>query len=427
MPTPNTRPTKQQSDVQPERDHSPHSALRTPHSALKARRSALRLCLIAPSLDITGGQSRQAAKLLAAYADEPSLVTDFIPHNPRLPEALRWMQQIKYVRTVVTTLWYWALLLMKCWRYDVLQVFSASYYSYLLSVAPAILIGKLYGKRVILNYRSGEAEDHLQHWPLTTKPVMRLADRIVVPSGFLVDVFARFGLRAQTIANSVELERFPFRERSPLQPKFLCTRLFEPLYNIGNVIRAFHLIQQQLPEATLTLAGDGSQRAALEQLVSELGARDVTFRGFVKFEDMPALYDAHDVYLMANDIDNMPATILESNACGLPVVTTDAGGIPYIVAHEQTALLVRCGDYENLARQALRLFTEPDLTARLAQNGLVNAQQYTWLAIRDQWLGLYQELARPASQKSLKKFSIFNFTFFIAHCRNCLCALSDEK
>ncbi len=390
------------------------------------RQPTTRLCIIAPSLDITGGQSRQAAKLLAAYANEPSLITDFIPHNPRLPEALRWMQQIKYVRTVVTTLWYWALLLMKCWRYDVLQVFSASYYSYLMSVAPAILIGKLYGKRVILNYRSGEAEDHLQNWPLTTKPVMRLADRIIVPSGYLVDVFARFGLPAQTIANSVELERFQFRERVPLQPKFLCTRLFEPLYNIGNVIRAFHLIQQQLPEASLTLAGDGSQRAALEQLVSELGARNVNFLGFVKFEEIPKLFETNDVYLMANDIDNMPATLLESNACGMPVVTTDAGGIPYIVTHEKNALLVRCGDYENLARQALRLFTEPDLTTRLAQNGLANAQHYTWPTVREQWLGLYQELTRTKPFRR-KKFSIFDFTFLIFHCRNYLRALSDEK
>jgi glycosyltransferase involved in cell wall biosynthesis len=366
-------------------------------------KSAIKLCIIAPSLDITGGQSRQAAKLLAAYANEPTIAADFIPHNPRVIAPLRWMQQIKYVRTVVTTLWYWALLLFKSWRYDVLQVFSASYYSYLLSVAPAILIGKLYGKRVILNYRSGEAEDHLQNWPLTTKPIMRLADRIIVPSGYLVDVFARFGLRAEIIANAVELERFRFRERTSLQPKFLCTRLFEPLYNIGNVIRAFALIQQQLPEASLTLAGDGSQRAMLEQLVKELGARKVAFRGFVKFEDMPALYDAHDVYLMANDIDNMPATLLESNASGLAVVTTDAGGVPYLVTHEQNALLVRCGDYQNLAQQALRLFTEPDLTTRLTTNGLANARQYTWPAVREQWLGLYEELTRCVSNPTMKE------------------------
>jgi glycosyltransferase involved in cell wall biosynthesis len=311
---------------------------------------------------------------------------------------------------VVTTLLYWLLLLAKCWRYDVLQVFSASYYSYLLSAAPAILIGKLYGKRVILNYRSGEAEDHLQNWPLTTKPIMQLADRIIVPSGYLVDVFARFGLHAEIIANAVELERFCFRERTPLQPKFLCTRLFEPLYNIGNVIRAFHLVQQQYPDATLTLAGDGSQRAQLEQLALDLGARNVDFRGFVKFEDMPALYDAHDIYLMANDIDNMPATLLESNACGLAIASTDAGGIPYLVTHERTALLVRCGDYQALAQQALRLLANPPLAQQLTRNGLVNAQQYTWPAVRNQWLQLYQELVvggrLPVAGYALSEFEI---------------------
>ena len=142
----------------------------------------IRVCLVAPSLDIYGGQARQCVRLLNAFGQEPLLSTGFIPHNPRLPGPLRTLQQIKYVRTVATTLHYCLLLLTQLWRYDIVHVFSASYFSYLLSAAPAILIGKLYGKRVILNYRSGEAEDHLQHWPLTTKPVMRLADRIVVPS-----------------------------------------------------------------------------------------------------------------------------------------------------------------------------------------------------------------------------------------------------
>ncbi len=358
--------------------------------------TTIRVCLVAPSLDIYGGQARQAVRLLTAFSQEPLLQTGFIPHNPRLPGPLRKLQHIKYIRTVVTTLYYWLLLLTQLWRYDIVHIFSASYFSYLLSAAPALLLGKLYGKRVILNYRSGEAEDHLQNWPLTTKPLMRLADRLVVPSGYLVDVFARFGLQAEAISNIVELDRFRFRERAPLRPKFLCSRLLEPLYNVGNVIRAFHLIQQQYPDASLTIAADGWQRGELEQLVRDLQLRHVEFRGFVPFEQMPDLYDEHDLYLIGNDIDNMPAAVTESCATGIALVTTDAGGIPYLVKHEESALLVKCGDYAGLAREAVRLLNDPALARRLAHNARQRAAQFTWAAVRDRWLRLYGEL-QPAA------------------------------
>ncbi len=215
----------------------------------------IRVCIVAPSLDILGGQSRQAALLLAGLRDEPTLEVGFIPHNPRLPGVLRRLQTIKYVRTVVTTLCYWAMLLVRLPRYDVIHVFSAAYYSYLLSVMPALLIAKVYRKHSILNYRSGEAEDHLKRWRLTTVPIMRLTDAIVVPSNYLVDVFARVGLQAKAISNIVELARFRFRNRAPLRPVFLSSRLLEPLYNVGCVLRAFACIQRRYPEASLDYCG----------------------------------------------------------------------------------------------------------------------------------------------------------------------------
>src|SRR5437870_5011537 len=129
--------------------------------------SRIRVCIVAPSLDVLGGQSRQAARLLEGLRDEPTLEVDFLPHNPRLPGVLRKLQTIKYVRTAVTTLLYVAMLVIRLPRYDVVHVFSAAYYSYLMSAMPVIFIAKIYGKRIILNYRSGEAEDHLEHWRLT--------------------------------------------------------------------------------------------------------------------------------------------------------------------------------------------------------------------------------------------------------------------
>jgi glycosyltransferase involved in cell wall biosynthesis len=363
----------------------------------------IKVCLLAPSLEFIGGQSRQAVRLLAAFQDEASLRVDFIPHDPRLPRPFLWLQRIKYVRTVVTTLMYWIILAARLHRYDLIHIFSASYYSYLLSVAPAIVIGKLYGKKVILNYRSGEAEDHLQHWPRTTVPVMKMADAIVVPSGYLVDVFARYGLYAQTISNIVELERFQFRERVPVRPVFLCSRSLEPLYNVGCALRAFQLIQERYPEARLTIAADGSQRAELEQLAKDLQLRGVAFIGSVPFESMPELYDAADIYLNTNNIDNMPASILECFASGLLAVTTDAGGIPYILRHEETGLMVSCGDYKGVAENALRLLSDPHLASRLAHNARRSVRRCTPGAVREAWAHLYEDLAASGGLHAVER------------------------
>jgi len=359
----------------------------------KGPKNKVLVLIAAPSLDILGGQSRQAVRLMEGLKREADLQIGFLPHNPRLPGFLRVLQKVTYLRTVATTLAYLMLLLLRVRKYDIIHVFSASYYSYSLSAAPALFIARLFGKKSILNYRSGEAEDHLATWK-TAVPSIRMADQVVVPSGYLVDVFARFGLRARAINNIVELERFTFRERSPLRPVFLTSRLLEPLYNVPCVLRAFAIIQQNYPEARLTVAADGFLRAELEQLARDLKLRNCDFIGFVSFDDMPALYDAADIYLSATSIDNMPSSITESMACGLNVVTTDGGGaIPYIMTNEVTGLIVNSDDHEALAREALRLLDDNDFALQLAHNAHQASKKFTWPYIRDEWLDLYRKLS----------------------------------
>lgn len=368
--------------------------------AYQAARRTLRVLMVAPSLDILGGQAVQAARLLENFSHEPGLEIQMQPVNPRLPGVLGRLQKIKYVRTVLTSIAYCAQLLWRVPRYDVLHIFSASYSSFVLAPTPAILVARLYGKRTMLNYRSGEAEDHLRQWRRTALPTIRLVDQIVVPSGYLVDVFGRFGFRARSIFNIVETTAFRFRERKPLRPVFFSNRNFEPLYNVACTLRAFGLVQKRFPEARLTLAGDGSQRVSLEALAHELNLRNVEFIGRVQPERMPELYDGADIYLNSPDIDNMPGSIIEAFAAGLPVVTTNAGGIPYIVTHEETGLMVERDDHAAMAREALRLLETEGLAAEIARRAHEECRKYSWKAVREEWLALYNGLAerrKPAT------------------------------
>jgi L-malate glycosyltransferase len=370
---------------------------------LRDQTSLIKVLIVAPSLDITGGQSRQAVRLMEAFRQDPSLEIGFVAHNPRLPGPLRYLQQVKYLRTVLTTLYSWLLLLLKVPRYDIIHIFSASYYSYLLAAAPAILIARLFGKRCVINYRSGEAEDHLANWKLTAIPIIRLTHRIVTPSGYLVDVFAKFGLKAKAIFNIVELDRFSYRERDKLQPVFLVSRLLEPLYNVACVLRAFALIQERYPEAKLTVACDGWLRPELEELARQLGLRETKFIGFVPFEKMPELYNETDIYLTATDIDNMPSSITECMASGVPVVTTDAGGIPYIVTHEETCLMVPRNDHQAMAEAAIRFLEEPGLAKRITQNARESSKRFMSPGVRAEWVKLYQELLPEQVLKPAKR------------------------
>lgn len=358
----------------------------------------IRVLLIAPSLDIVGGQSVQAARLLEAMGREADVQVDFQPINPRLPGSLRALQHTRYVRTAATECCYSADLLLQITKYDILHVFTAGYSSYWLTFGPAVILGKSFGLRLILHYHDGRAQGHFERSPGALRWAAR-ADRIVVPSQFLVDVFSGFGLPARAIPNIVDVNQFRYRRRELVRPRFLHNRGLEPHYNVPCTIRAFAAVQSRYPDASLVIAHGGTLRPQLESMVNEMGLRHVTFVGIVSQERMRELYDQADIYLMSPDIDNLPLSVLECYASGLPLVSTAAGGVPYLAENERTGLLVPTGDDRSLAAAALRLIDEPGLALQLAENGREECSRYRAGVVAFEWVRLYREvLARQTSE-----------------------------
>ena len=142
----------------------------------------VRVLLVGPSLEYVGGQAIQLQRLLGRLRASPGLEAAFLPVNPPLPGVWTRLQKVRFVRTIVTSVAYVASLFRTVPRFDVVHAFSASYWSFLLAPAPALVVARLRHRPVILNYRSGEADDHLTRWRHTALPLMRLATRIVVPS-----------------------------------------------------------------------------------------------------------------------------------------------------------------------------------------------------------------------------------------------------
>jgi glycosyltransferase involved in cell wall biosynthesis len=364
----------------------------------------LRVALVAPSLDILGGQAVQADRLLRAWLDDPEIESFLVPVNPVPPGPLKHARKVKFLRTIVTEAIYVPSLVPALARADVAHVFSASYTSFLLAPLPAILTARALGCPVVLNYRSGEGADHLARSAVARRALANV-NRAVVPSRFLAEVFARFGIATAVIANVVDLDRFRFRERAPLRPRLLSTRNLEPLYNVACTLRAFRLVQDRHPDATLTLVGGGREDAALRALADSLGLRGVTFAGRIPPSRIAEYYASHDIYLQSPSIDNMPTSLLEAFASGMPVVSTDAGGIGAILTHGKHGLLAPIGDHHGLAAHVLTLLATPALAGTLSHAAYGTCAAYTWTALREQWLRLYRSVVpssarRPASAPS---------------------------
>jgi glycosyltransferase involved in cell wall biosynthesis len=327
------------------------------------------------------------------WRDDPAVQAWLVPHNPPPPVPLRWMTRIKYLRTLVTEATYLPLLVKELRRADVVHVFSASYTSFLLAPLPAVLIARALGKPVVLNYHSGEAPDHLQRSALARRTLRRV-NRNAVPSTFLREVFARFGLDAAVVPNLVALEGLRYRPRVPLRPRLLSTRNMEALYNVECTLRAFHAVQAQWPDASLTLVGSGSELPRLQSLAASMGLRNVAFAGRVPPDAIADYYASHDIYIQSPKIDNMPLSVLEAFASGLPVVSTEVGGIPAILRHGEHGLLAPSDDAAALAAHVGRFLTEPGEARAMAEKAHRTLEAYTWPQVRGQWLEVYDSV-RP--------------------------------
>lgn len=344
----------------------------------------IRVCIVAPRY-MTGGQAIEARTIVDGFVGDPNVSVEMQPIDPRIPS---WIARLKGVRTVARMPLYLVGLLWRVARADVVHVCTAAFSPFWLTTTPAILVARALGKPVILNYRDGRAPDHLGS--ALVRWVMRRCDVLVFPSGFLLDVFRRFGLEGEVVPNVVHTESFVFRPRDPLRPIMISSRLLEPLYAVENTIRAFARIRETYPAATLIIIGGGNQEPILRQIIENEGIAGVEFQGAVPHADVALWFDRVDIFLNSSREDNMPHSIIEAFSAGLPVVTTGAGGIPHIVEDGRNGLMVEIDDPEAMASAVLSLLSDPDLSRRLIAQARADClARYSWPAAHALWSALY--------------------------------------
>lgn len=350
----------------------------------------MRVALVGPLPPPSGGMANQTLQLSRLLSQENIEVETVQVNAPYTPA---WIGRVRGLRAIFRLIPYLANLWRAFGRADIVHLMANSGWSWHLFSAPAIWLARVRGIPLIVNYRGGYAREFLQRQSAIVAVSMKRAASLVVPSRFLHQVFDEFGLPSRVVPNIVDVERFKPPVRVGDRPHvILVSRNLEPIYDNATAIRSLRLLRQSLPDALLLMAGSGPEAENLKKLAEDMGLQfAVEFTGRIAAEDMPALYARAGIALNPSRVDNMPNSVLEALAAGVPVVSTNVGGVPFIVEHEKNALLVPPGDEVAMASAMLRIFQDAALAERLTAEGRKTAESCAWPSVRDTLFQVYRD------------------------------------
>lgn len=279
-------------------------------------------------------------------------------------------------------------LLREARGYDVLHIHCCSGWGFLPAIV-GVTVGRWLKKRLVLTYHGGGGEKFFDEHPRLIHHYLTRTDTNIVLSGFLAKIFDKHHLPYTIIPNIIELDDKQYRSRETLKPNFICTRAHEDLYNISCILRAFQKTLTELPEATLTLVGGGSQHEELVNMAKEMGLTNVTFTGRVDNTEIYAYLDQSDIFLSSPTIDNMPVSVLEAMNAGLLVISSRVGGVPYMIRNGVNGLLFDSNDSNKLAELMLWSVENQAIAKAIIQQAHQSVRNYRWGSIKDKLYDAY--------------------------------------
>ena len=340
-----------------------------------------RLCFVGPMLGVNPGWVTTQGELLAGLLAEAGYPTRLTSHKPaRLPRLIDTLSSLI------------------AWRNDIdlviHQVFSGPAFAV---TDAAMALGRALGLRQIAVLHGGALPEFAARRGGWVRRVLCRAAAVVAPSTYLAETFAVYpelAPRLRVIPNILEIDNYSYRHRPRVKPNLLWMRTFHEVYHPEMAVEVLAALRETHPAATLTMAGqEKGLHAAVQELAKQRGLMEaVRFPGFLGPADKLREFAAHDIYLNTNRVDNMPVSVLEAAAFGLPVVATAVGGVPHLLRDKETGLLVPDGDVATMTGAIRRLLDEPGLAGMLSANGRRLAESCAWEPVRGQWEALFDEV-----------------------------------
>ncbi len=281
-------------------------------------------------------------------------------------------------------------------RYSVAQidVYSGSAFSYAEAVAWVLRRAK---KPYVLTLHGGNLPGFAERHPLRVRRLLQSAACVTAPSGYLAAQMHEYAPGIRVVPNPIDVNSYPFALRRSPHPRLMWLRAFHEIYRPAMAIDVVRDLHETTPDVRLTMVGpdkgDGSYPRAREAVLRAGLEAQCHFVGPVSKSDVPQWLAQGDIFLNTTSIDNTPVTVLEAMACGLCIVSTDVGGMPYLVKHEQDALLVPPDNPSAMAAAVRRLFEEPGLAERISHNGREEAEDHDWSRVLPAWESLLNEVS----------------------------------
>ena len=275
--------------------------------------------------------------------------------------------------------------------YDLAVVDLYSGRAFLIGEALSLLLRAL-RRPFILVLRGGELPEFGSRHKERMRACLKRAAIVTAPSAYLLERMRPFQEDLRLLPNPVSIKEYAYERRSNPRPRLVWLRSFHEIYNPSMAPRVVAELKQEFPDISLIMVGRDKGDGSLErtrQVAAELGVEDrITFPGGVLKREVPAWMARGDIFLNTTDVDNTPVSVLEALACGLCVVSTNVGGIPYLLEDERDALLVPPRDAQAMSHAVRRILTDSQLAARLSENARRKAQQFDWSLILPQWKSL---------------------------------------
>lgn len=233
----------------------------------------------------------------------------------------------------------------------------------------------------------GNLPKRLQQNPILSNLIFKNAYKNVAPSAYLKHEFDSAGFNNITfIPNSIELSQYIFKERTTIKPKLLWVRAFATIYNPEMAIQVLFEVKKKYPSASLTMVGpdkDGSLRQS-QTLAEKLGI-EVTFSGKLSKKEWIQLSEEFDIFINTTNFDNTPVSVIEAMALGLPIVSTNVGGIPYLLEDKRTALLVNKEAIKEMAKAIDNTIENVLDTQKRIARARQLSEEWSWSNVKQLW------------------------------------------
>lgn len=253
-------------------------------------------------------------------------------------------------------------------------------------------------KPIILVLHGGNLPVFSQRYPNRMKKMLCLADRVVTPSAYLFEQLRKFRPDIKIIPNPINLENYTYRAREMPTPRLIWLRAFHEIYNPSLAPRVVHDLVALNPSIELTMVGPDKGDGSLQRMLAVAASLQIKDRikvtGQVPRAEVPGLLDASDICINTTNVDNTPVSLIEAMAAGLCIVSTNVGGIPYLLDHGVDALLVPPDDPPAMAAAIQQILTNPHLAQTLSSNARRKAETFSWQVIFPLWKNLIAGLLK---------------------------------